>query len=139
MAPRQQRALAEELRDKPTPELVGVIAKDVGTLVRKEMELGREELAEAVVARVVALGALVGAAVVGLLALVFFGLAAAAGLAGVVPDWAGLLIVAGVLLVLSGGALGVGRMRSRRPPLAPEETARTVKEDIGWAKEQLKR
>jgi hypothetical protein len=139
MAPRQQRALAEELRDKPTPELVGVIAKDVGTLVRKEMELGREELAEAVVARVVALGAIVAAAVVGLLALVFFGLAAAAGLAGVVPDWAGLLIVAGVLLVGSGGALAVGRMRSRRPPFAPEETARTVKEDIGWAKEQLKR
>jgi hypothetical protein len=32
---------------------------------------------------------------------------------------------------------GIARMR--RPPMTPEETKRTVKEDLQWAKAQLKR
>ena len=49
--------LHEEERQQSTLELVRGIANDTGTLVRKELELARIEIVEAVVARVKAIGA----------------------------------------------------------------------------------
>jgi hypothetical protein len=49
------------------------------------------------------------------------------------------LIVGGVFLLVAGGAAMFGLRRMKTPPMAPEETKRTVKEDVEWAKAQLKR
>jgi hypothetical protein len=123
---------------RSTPELLRSIAADAATLVRKEVELARHEIVEAVTARLVAAGALAAAAVLGLLGLVFGALAAAAALDLVLPAWAAALIVAGGLLVLALAA-AAGAVRARRRPLSPEETKRTVREDLEWAKRQLRR
>ena len=53
--------------------------------------------------------------------------------------WAAFLIVAGVFLLLALGAVLFAKLRMKRPPMAPEETKRTVKEDVEWAKAQLRR
>ena len=45
----------------------------------------------------------------------------------------------GAFLVLAGGAALIGLAKMKKPPIAPEETKRTVKEDVEWAKAQLKR
>jgi hypothetical protein len=126
--------------EKSTLELVRGIASDTGTLVRKELELARVEIVEAVMARVKAVGALGTAGVCVLFALAFGGFAAATALSLVVPLWAGFLIVMGAFVGIAGIAALIGIMKMKSPPpLAPEETERTIKEDVQWAKEALKR
>ena len=126
--------------DKSTLELVRGIASDTGTLVRKELELARVEIIEAVMARVKAIGALGVAGVCMLFALVFGGFAAATALGLVMPLWAGFLIVTSAFVGIAGVGTLIGIMKMKSPPpLAPEETERTIKEDVQWAKEALKR
>jgi hypothetical protein len=122
-----------------TIQLVRTIATDTSTLVRKEIELARQELTEAIRARVLGAAALGAAAVFGLLLVIFLGAAAAAALDLVFARWLSRLIVAGGFLLLAGGAALFGLRRMKKPSFAPEETKRTVKEDVEWAKAQLKR
>lgn len=131
--------LHEEERQQSTLELVRGIASDTSTLVRKELELARIEIVEAIVARVKAVGALGGAGVCGLIAILFGGAAGAAALSNVVPMWAALLIVMGAFLGIAGMAAMMGVVKMKSPPLAPKETERTIEEDVRWAKEALKR
>jgi Putative Actinobacterial Holin-X, holin superfamily III len=131
--------LHEEERQQSTLELVRGIANDTTTLVRKELELARIEIVDAILARVKAIGALGGAGVCGLIAVVFAGAAGAAALSNVVPVWAALLIVMGAFFVIAGMAATMGVVRMKSPPLAPRETERTIEEDVRWAREALKR
>jgi hypothetical protein len=120
-------------------DLARDVASDLGTLVRKELELARHELIEALVARIKAAAAGAGAGAMLLIATLFFGLAATAAIARRLPFWAASLIVAGGFTLLAVSALFFALVRVKRPPLAPEETRRTVKEDVEWARAQLKR
>jgi hypothetical protein len=137
VATRSGADVADDARS--TPELIKAVAGDTATLFRKEVELARQEIVEALVARAKAAGALGAAGVMGLFMLLFLAVAGALGLAIVLPAWAAFLVVAGVFLVLAGGAAAFGMFRMKRPPMAPEETKRTVKEDVAWAKTQLRR
>ncbi len=124
---------------RSTPQLVRSIASDTATLVKKEVELARQEIVEAIVARLKAAAALLAAGVFVMLAVIFLGSAAAYALENVVSPWVARLIVGGSFLLLAGLAAAVGLLRAKRPPLKPELTVETVKEDIEWAKTQLKR
>jgi hypothetical protein len=48
-------------------------------------------------------------------------------------------MVAGVFLLLAALAAAFGISRIKRPPLKPEKTKQTIKEDVEWAKAQLRR
>jgi cytochrome c biogenesis protein CcdA len=120
-------------------ELIRSIAADTGSLVKKEVELARQEVTEAVTARIKGVAAMAAAGVLGLVALVFLATAGAWALALVMPNWAAWLIVGAVFLLLAAGAVLFGKARMRSPSFSPEETKRTVKEDVAWAKQQLKR
>ena len=74
----------------------------------------------------------------GLFVLGFLGAAGAVALALVIPLWAALLVVAGVFAALAAVAAVFGRARLGRP-VAPEQAKRTIKEDVRWAKAQLRR
>jgi YihY family inner membrane protein len=133
--PSAERDAAEQ----STSELVGGIAADIGILVRKELELARHELLESLIARLKSAAALATAGVVGLIGLIFGALAVADLLAKVMDVWASRAIVCGAFFFVSVGALLYAAKRLKRPPLAPVETQRTVKEEVQWAKAQLKR
>jgi hypothetical protein len=126
-------------QQQSTIELFRSIATDTSTLVRKEVELARQEFTAAITARVFGAAAFGVGAVFGLLLLIFLALAAAEALDLVVAPWLSRLIVAGVFLVLAAVAALIGMQKMKKPSLAPEETKRTVKEDVEWAKAQLKR
>jgi putative superfamily III holin-X len=128
-----------ELRDQSTAKLVRSIASDTGTLVRKEVELAKQEISEAVLARVKAVAAFGAAGLFGFLGLIFGLLAAAAALSTVVAPWLAALIVMGSLFAVAGFASLFAIVRVKKPPMAPTETVRTVKEDVEWARAQLKR
>lgn len=125
--------------DRSTAELLRSIGTETTALFRKEVELAKQEIVEAVTARLKAAGAAAAAGMLGLFVLAFLGLAAAAALDNVVRPWASRLIVAGGYLLLAGMGGLFALRRMKHPPMAPEETVRTVKEDVEWAKAQLKR
>ncbi len=125
--------------DMSTPELLKNVAGDTATLIRKEVELARHEVVEALVARAKAAGALAAGGVMALFAVVFLGIAGGLALATVMAAWAAFLIVAAAFLLLAVGAVLFAKLRMKSPPMAPEETKRTVKEDVEWAKTQLRR
>lgn len=127
-------------RERSTAELIRLIGQDVSTLLRREVELARKEVVGAVGARLMALGSVAGAGILALVGLVFCGLAAAAALdAAQVAPWASRLIVAAIFLVLAAGGAGFAWTRMKNPPLMPEQTKRTIREDVKWARAQLKR
>jgi putative superfamily III holin-X len=61
-------------RERSSLELAREIGADLGTLVRKELELARQEMLEALAARLKAAGAVAVAGVMGFVVLLFFGL-----------------------------------------------------------------
>ncbi len=125
--------------DRGIAELLRDLSNDTATLVRQEMQLARAEIVEKakpVGASAVSFG---GTALFGLGA---FGAATAfliAVLALAIPTWAAALIVAIVYgavayaLVLNGKR----KLANAEPPLIPQ-TTQTVKDDISWAKTQVK-
>ena len=126
-------------QDQSTVQLVRSIATDTSTLVRQEIQLGKQEIVEAVTARLKAAAAFGAAGVMALFGLVFGGIAAGAALKNVVAPWLAWIIVAGGFFLLVMIAALFGLLRIKKPSMKPEETVRTVKEDVQWAKAQLKR
>lgn len=133
-----ERRLDGRPSELSTTKLVGRMAGDVGLLIRKEVELARQEVTEGISAKLQGAAAFGAAAALGLFVLGFLLAAGAAALDLVMPLWAALLIVAGVVLVAAVIAAMFGRSRMRAS-VAPERAKRTIKEDVEWAKAQLRR
>lgn len=129
-------------RDPATREPVEIMRSlldETQLLLRKHLELAKLELIEAVEARIRGLAAFAVAGVVGLFALGFLASALAFGLQPAMPPWLARLVVAGLFLLVALGAALYGMRRLQQPPMAPEATIRTLKEDREWARTQLQR
>jgi MFS family permease len=122
-----------------TGPLIRSIASDVSLLVTKQIELAKQEIGEMVSTRAKAIAVMGTAAVLGLFVIGFLGLAGAEALAEAVPRWAAMLIVAAVFALLGGMAIVLARSWLRSAATKPELTKTTLKEDVRWAKQQLKR
>ena len=115
------------------------IVEDLGGLIRMELQLAQKEITAGLVARGIGVGALVGAGIIALVGVLFLALSAVSALDLVMPAWLSRLIVAlGCFGAAGAGAL-FGRGRIKSVPMIPEETKRTIKEDVEWAKAQLGR
>jgi hypothetical protein len=132
-------ATANHDRDRPVGELLGELAEQTATLVRQEIALARAELVEK--GRHAGLGAgLIGGG--GALALFAFGgltTALILLLDLAMAAWLGALIVA----VAYGSIAAVLALRGRREieesaPVVPEQTIETLKEDVEWARTQVR-
>ena len=121
-------------RERPIGELVKDLASQTSTLLRQELQLAQAELTQKGKVAGRGAGLLVGAGVVGLLALGALTACLIALLDEVMPTWLAALIVtilwAVVALVLARS--GQAALKRATPP-APQ-TVETVKEDIQWAK-----
>lgn len=119
-------------------ELLGDLTREVGNLVRDEVNLAKTELSQKAAGVGSHLGGIaVGGvlALVGLWSLVY---ALIVALRNVMPEWAASLLV-GVVVIGIGGALvmkGVNALKAEN--LAPQQTIETLKEDAQWAKQQIK-
>jgi membrane protein len=125
--------------DRGTGPLLRSIAADISTLVSKQIELAKQEFGEMVGTRAKAIGVFGAAAVLGLFVIGFLGMAGAEALAIVLPRWAAMLIMAAVFGVLAAVAIVVARGWLRSGATKPELTQESLKEDVQWAKQQLKR
>lgn len=121
-------------------ELVGQATEQLSLLVRQEVALAKEELAEKG-RRAGRGGGLLGAA--GAVAYVGFMTLAAAGVAAlslVLDVWAAALIVMAVLFVIAAVLAAVGRAQLRRAtPPRPERALDSVKADMDEIKGRARR
>ena len=107
------------------------------TLVKKQVELAKIEVTEAVSVRAKGAGMMAGAAVMALYALGFAAAAGSVALALVLPAWAANLIVAALFVAIAGTLALMGRKAIKNAPTAPEQTQETLKEDARWARQQI--
>jgi membrane protein len=122
-----------------TGPLLRSIAADFSMLVSKQIELAKQEIGEMVGTRAKAVGVFGAAAVLGLFVIGFLGMAGAEALDLVLPRWAAMLIMAGVFAALAAIAIVAARSWLRSGASKPELTQESLKEDVRWAKQQLKR
>ncbi|HEX6398891.1 MAG TPA: YhjD/YihY/BrkB family envelope integrity protein [Actinomycetota bacterium] len=122
-----------------TGPLLRSIAADISTLVSKQIELAKQEIGEMVGTRAKAIGVFGAAAVLGLFVIGFLGMAGAEALDLVLPRWAAMLIMAAVFGLLAAVAILAARRSLRSSASKPELTQESLKEDVQWAKQQLKR
>jgi hypothetical protein len=119
-------------------ELFGDLSRETSFLLRQEMDLARVEMSKKISSLLKdSLLATVGAAVTyaGFLLLLA---AAVYGLSTALPWWASALIIGGATLIVGVILLVVGQSRMKKRNLKPQHTFDTVKEDIQWAKRQMK-
>ena len=124
---------------RQTSDILRSILTETQTLIRKEAELARIELVDAMSARLQGFAAAATGGLLALFALGFLALALAHALDNVMAAWASRLVVGVLFLIITGAAFAFARKRMQSPPLSPEQTKRTVKEDVEWARAQLRK
>ncbi len=113
--------------------LMGETAKEAIALIKAQVELAKTELKEDLRSEVGAVKGLSVALVAALCGINILLVAGAFGLARVMPIWAALLVVAGVVLLVAGIAAALG-VKKVRVPL--QRTRRSLEEDVRWVKER---
>ena len=136
-APRAASPAEADTRSLST--LIGDAFGEMQTILRKELELARQELMAALSVRVQALAAAAVGGLLGLYFLAFAGVTAAKALDLVLPEWAAWLIVTGVFGLIALALFLIARSRATAVPMEPEQTKRSIEENVEWAKHQLKR
>jgi uncharacterized membrane protein YqjE len=114
--------------------LWGELREEGRLLVHYEVELAKTELQEAKSDLVTGVAGYAAAAVLAAFAVVLLSVAAAWGLAEVVPVWAAFLIVGGAWALFAAIAAIVGRSALRRFDPVPRRTIQTLKEDARWVR-----
>ena len=126
-------------RDRPIAELMKELSDQTTTLVRKEIELAKRELAEKGNRAAAGAGMFGGAGLFGFFAFGALTAAAVLGLATVLPAWLAGLIVAVVYGAIAGvlALRGKTQIKQATPPL-PEQAVDSTKEDLEWVKTRAK-
>jgi uncharacterized membrane protein YqjE len=128
-----------EAHERPTGELLKELSDQTTTLVRKEIELAKVELAEKGKAAGQGAGMLGGAGIAALFALGCVTACAILALATALSAWLAALILAAVYAVVAGALALAGRRRvGRSTPPVPEQAVETTKEDVQWVKQRAK-
>jgi len=129
----------DELRDRPVGELLKELSTQTASLVRQELELAKAEMAEKGKRAGLGAGMFGGAGLFGFLALAALTACVIAALATGMDVWLAALIVAAVYACIATVMALFGRQKTREAiPPAPEQAIESTKEDVQWAKTQVK-
>jgi uncharacterized membrane protein YqjE len=128
-----------DLRERPFGELLKQLSEETTRLVHQEIELAKAELTQKGKQAGMGAGLFGGAGVIGLLALAALTTCFILALDAVLPAWLAALIVAVVYGAVAAVLAVRGRAKVRQAvPPVPEQTIETVKEDVEWAKTQMR-
>jgi hypothetical protein len=127
-----QRAPRPPIDAVSIPVLVSELAKTLGQLLRRHIELARAETFAQIKRELAVVSGFVAAGLFGLVALLGLAAAAIAALALALPVWASALIVAGAAAGAAGIFGLVGSRRRVRRPL--DHTRQMLSEDARWLK-----
>jgi uncharacterized membrane protein YqjE len=130
-----QRNGDNELRNRPTGELLKELSDHTTTLVKQEIELAKAELQEKGKKAGLGAGMFGGAGLFGVFAFAALTTAIIAALDSAMPLWLAALIVTVVYGAIAGvlALQGRDKVQQATPPI-PEQATESVKEDVQWAK-----
>ena len=129
----------EDLRDRSLGELLKQLSEQTTRLVHQELELAKAELTQKGKQAGMGAGMFGGAGAIGLAALGALTACFILALDAVMPAWLAALIVAVVYGAVAAflALRGKAKIKQATPPV-PEQTIETVKEDVEWAKTQMR-
>jgi uncharacterized membrane protein YqjE len=128
-----------DLRDRSLGELLKQLSQETTQLVHQELELAKAELQQKGRQAGAGAGMFGGAGALGLAALGALTACLILALDLIMPAWLAALIVAVVYGIVAFVLVkqGQARLKAAGPPV-PEQTIETVKEDVEWAKTQMR-
>lgn len=130
--------MAIDTGDRSISHVLQDIVENLKDIVYYQLRLAKTEIAtEVIKAKIAGLLLAIGT-VSGLFAVLFSLWAVVFALSRVLPDWAAALIVAGIMGLVAVMFFRAGRSRLRAIRAVPKRTVETVKEDLQWAKQQIK-
>ena len=139
MASREDLPGSDELHDRSLGELLKQLSEQTTRLVHQELELAKAELTQKGKEAGAGAGMFGGAGALGLAALGALTACFILALNAVMPAWLAALIVAVVYGIIAFVLVKQGQARIKRAtPPVPEQTIETVKEDVEWAKTQMR-
>jgi hypothetical protein len=139
MASREDLPGTDDPRDRSLGELFKQLSEETTQLVHQELELAKAELTQKGRQAGMGAGMFGGAGALGLAALGALTACFILALNAVMPAWLAALLVAVVYGIIAFVLVKQGQARIRRAtPPVPEQTIETVKEDVEWAKTQMR-
>ena len=125
----------EELRERPTGELLKELSDHTTTLVKQEIDLAKAELSEKGRKAGLGAGMFGGAGLFGVFAFAALTTCIIVALDSAMPLWLAALIVTVVYAAIAGvlALQGRNKVQEAGPPV-PEQATESVKEDVQWAK-----
>ena len=128
-----------DLRDRSLGELLNQLSQETTQLVHQELELAKAEIQQKGKQAGAGAGMFGGAGALGLAALGALTACFILALDLIMPAWLAALIVAVVYGIIAFVLVKQGQARIKRAtPPVPEQTIETVKEDVEWAKTQMR-
>ena len=129
----------EDLRDRSLGELLKQLSEQTTRLVHQELELAKAEITQKGKQAGMGAGLFGGAGALGLAALGALTACFILALNEIMPAWLAALIVAVIYGAIAAFLALRGRDKVKQAtPLVPEQTVETVKEDVEWAKTQMR-
>jgi Flp pilus assembly protein TadB len=139
MASREDLPGSDDLRDRSLGELLKQLSEQTTRLVHQELELAKAELTHKGRQAGAGAGLFGGAGALGLAALGALTACFILALNAVMPAWLAALLVAVVYGIIAFVLVKQGQARMKRAtPPVPTQTIETVKEDVEWAKTQMR-
>jgi len=130
---------SEDLRERSIGELLKQLSGETTRLVHQELELAKAELTQKGKQAGAGAGLFGAAGAIGLLAAAALTTCFILALDAVMPAWLAALLVAVVYGVIALVVVKQGQAKMKAAgPLVPEQTIETVKEDVAWAKTQMR-
>lgn len=126
-------AHSTDVRGPSAGQLMKQVTEDLSTLVRKEIELAKQELGDSIAVKAKGAVIIAIAGVMGVFALIFLLLALRDGLDTFLWEWVADLITAAVLILIALIAALIAR-KKLQAPIQTELTKQTIKEDVEFAK-----
>jgi uncharacterized membrane protein YqjE len=128
-----------DLRERSIGELLRQLSEQTTRLVHQELELAKAELQQKGKEAGAGAGMFGGAGALGLAALGALTACFILALNAIMPAWLAALIVAVIYGAIAAFLALRGRDKVKQAtPLVPEQTIETVKEDVEWAKTQMR-
>ena len=125
-------------RDRSVAELLQDIVSNIQQIIRSEVLLAKTEVKEEARRAAKAGRLLAGGAALAIYALGFLLLCCVYALSAAIAAWAAALIVGAAIAIMAALLLRVGIRRLREVSPTPQKTVQTVKENVRWAKNQVK-
>lgn len=121
--------------EKSAGQLLKEVTEDLSTLVRKEVELAKQELGHSVSEKVKGVAGFAILATLGLFALIFMLLSIRDGLVTAMNGWVWLAdILTAVILLLIGFGAFLFAKKKMAAPISAEKTKQSLKADVEMAK-----